>query len=167
MKIKKLETFTKHFVSFVKLTTDTGAEGYGQTSTYHADITAQIFHKQVAPWALGQSCDNLIDIENLEKLILEKEHKFPGSYILRAMAGLDTAWWDMKGKLEKKPVVSLINGNPGKLRVYASSMKREITPQDEADRFKRLEDKNGINAFKFRIGSECGRDIDEWPGRSE
>ena len=164
MKIKKLETFTKPFVSFVKITDDNENFGYGQMSTYHADITAQIFHKQVAPWVLGKSWHNFDDILNL---ILEREHKFPGSYILRAIAGLDTALWDMKGRIENKAVVSLIGGSPGKLRVYGSSMKRDITPQAEADRFKKLEDEKGINAFKFRIGAECGRGEDEWPGRSE
>jgi L-alanine-DL-glutamate epimerase-like enolase superfamily enzyme len=164
VKIKKIETFTKPFISFVKITTDTGDIGYGQMSTYHADITAQIFHKQVAPWVLGKQCD---DFEDLENLILEKEHKFPGSYLLRAISGLDTALWDMKGRLENKPVVSLLGGKPGKLRVYGSSMKRDITPQDEADRFMKLQDKYGFNAFKYRIGAECGRGIDEWSGRSE
>jgi len=53
MKIACLETFASEFVCFVRLTTDTGAVGWGQTSTYNADITATIFHRQVAPWALG------------------------------------------------------------------------------------------------------------------
>ena len=164
MKIKKLETFTKPFVSFVKVTDTENNTGYGQMSTYHADITSQIFHKQVAPWVLGKSCHDFEDIENL---VMEKEHKFPGSYVLRAIAGLDTALWDMKGKIEEKSVVSLIGGSPGKLRVYGSSMKRDITPIQEAERFKKLQDTLGINAFKFRLGSECGRGKDEWPGRSE
>ena len=164
MKIKKLETFTKPYVSFVKVTDEENNTGYGQMSTYHADITAQIFHKQVAPWVLGKSWHNFEDIENF---IMEKEHKFPGSYVLRAIAGLDTALWDMRGKIEDKPVVSLIGGSPGKLRVYGSSMKRDITPIEEAERFKKLEASLGINAFKFRIGAECGRGEDEWPGRSE
>ena len=103
MKIKKLETFTKPFVSFVKVTLEDGSTGMGQMSTYHADITAQIFHKQVCPWILGK---NYEDFEDIENLILEKEHKFPGSYLLRAIAGLDTALWDLKGKLKKLPVVS-------------------------------------------------------------
>jgi len=164
MKINKLETFTKPFVSFVKITNDNGDEGYGQMSTYHSNITAQIFHKQVAPWVLGKTYD---DFDDLENLILEKEHKFPGSYLLRAIAGLDTALWDLKGKIENKPVVSLLGGTSGKLRVYGSSMKRDIKPQDEADRLKKLQDTHGIDAFKFRVGAECGRGIDEWPGRSE
>ena len=163
MKIVKLETFTKPYVSFVKITVEDGSIGYGQMSTYHADITTQIFHKQVAPWVLGKE---YFDFDDLEDFIFEREHKFPGSYLLRAIAGLDTALWDLKGKIEGKPVVSLIGGSPGNLRIYGSSMKRDITPNDEANRFKKLFDEKGVNAFKFRVGSECGRGVDEWEGRT-
>ena len=45
--------------------------------------------------------------------------------------------------------------------------KRDITPQAEAERLKALRDRHGYDAFKFRIAAECGRDIDEWPGRTE
>ena len=38
-------------------------------------------------------------------------------------------------------------------------MKRDITPDDEANRFKKLFDEKGVNAFKFRVGSECGRGL--------
>jgi L-alanine-DL-glutamate epimerase-like enolase superfamily enzyme len=164
MKIKALETFTNAFVGFVRVTTDSGAEGWGQVSTYNADITCEIFHRQIAPHALGADA---LDFEDLLVRIAEREHKYPGSYLRRAMAGLDTALWDLKGKLAEQPVVSLIGGKPGKLRAYASSMKRDITPQDEANRFVRLRDTFGFDAFKFRIGAECGRDVDEWPGRTE
>ncbi len=164
MKIKKLETFTKPFVSFVKTTLEDGSVGFGQMSTYHADITVQIFHKQVAPWILNKSWEDFNDIENL---VLEKEHKFPGSYLLRAIAGLDTSLWDLKGKMQNQPVTSLIGGKPGTLKVYGSSMKRDISAIDEADRFKKLYQKKGIDAFKFRIGAECGRGLDEWEGRTQ
>ena len=164
MKIKKLETFTKPYVSFLKTTLEDGSQGFGQMSTYNADITAQIFHKQVAPWVLNKSWEDFNDIENL---VLEKEHKFPGSYLLRAIAGLDTSLWDLKGKLEKKSVTELIGGNTGSLKVYGSSMKRDISASDEAERFKKLFQEKGINAFKFRIGAECGRGLDEWEGRTE
>ena len=164
MKIKKLETFTKPFVSFVKTTLEDGSVGFGQMSTYHADITVQIFHKQVAPWILNKSWEDFNDIENL---VLEKEHKFPGSYLLRAIAGLDTSLWDLKGKKQNQPVTSLIGGKPGVLKVYGSSMKRDISAIDEAERFKKLYQEKGIDAFKFRIGAECGRGLDEWEGRTQ
>ena len=46
-------------------------------------------------------------------------------------------------------------------------MKRDITPKDEAERLTRLCDQYGFDAVKFRIGAECGNDIDEWDGRTE
>ncbi len=162
--ITKLETFTNEFVCFVRATADSGAVGWGQTSTYNADITATIFHRQIAPWALGRDA---LDIPLLIDLIERREHKYPGSYRCRALAGLDTALWDLRGRLEGKPVVELLGGKPRALRAYASSMKRDITPQAEAARFLRLRDEQGFDAFKWRVAAECGRDVDEWPGRTE
>jgi len=164
MKITRLESFAKQEVAFVRVTADTGDQGWGQTSTYNADITAQVLHRQVAPYALGADA---LDIESLVSLIPEREHKFPGSYLRRALAGLDTALWDLRGKLENKSVCELLGGEPRALRAYASSMKRVITPEDEAQRIARLRDDYGFDACKFRVGTECGHDIDEWPGRSE
>ena len=164
MKIKKIESFSTEFVGFVRVTADDGSEGWGQVSTYNADITVQVLHRQVAPHAIGW---DPLDIEGIIALVPEREHKFPGSYLRRAMAGLDTALWDLRGKLEEKPVTSLIGGAPGKIRAYASSMKRDITPKDEGVRLARLRDAKGFDAFKFRVGEECAHDVDAWPGRTE
>lgn len=164
MIIKRIETFCTQFVGFVRVTTEDGAQGWGQVSTYNADISAAVLHRQVAPWALGSSIDSL---DELLDVIAEREYKFPGSYLCRAMAGLDTAVWDLRGRQAGRSVCELLGGTPGPLRAYASSMKRDITPADEAERFLRLRDDFGFDAFKFRVGAECGHDIDEWPGRTE
>lgn len=164
LRISNLETFTDDFVCFVRVTAEDGAFGWGQCATYNADITAQVFHRQIAPWALGQDCG---DIDGLVARIERKEHKFPGSYRCRALAGLDTALWDLRGRREGRPVVELLGGRTARLRAYASSMKRDITPADEAARLCRLRDTLGFTAFKWRVGAECGQDADEWPGRTE
>ncbi len=164
MKIRKLETFANEFVCFVRVTSDSGDVGWGQTSTYNADITATIFHRQIAPWALGADAT---DIDGLVRLIEEREHKYPGSYRCRALAGLDTALWDLRGRVAGKPVVELLGGRPRPLRAYASSMQRDITPEAEAERLLRLRDAKGFDAFKWRVAAECGRDVDQWPGRTE
>ena len=165
MRIKSLETFCNQYVGFVRVTTDDGHQGWGQVSTYNADITCDIFHRQVAKWSLGADA---LDIEKLVALIPEREHKFPGSYLMRAITGLDTALWDMRGKLEGKSVCELLGGKPRPFPAYASSMKRgEITPEAEAERLKRLQGEYGYKAFKFRVGKECGHDEDEWPGRTD
>lgn len=164
MKIKRIETFANRFVGFVRITAEDGAQGIGQVSTYQSDITSTVLHRQVAPYVLGVEFE---DIDALTDKVIEREHKFPGSYMKRALGGLDTAIWDLRGKAAGLPVVSLLGGTPGRLRTYASSMKRDITPAAEAERFRRLRDEFGFDAFKFRIAAEYGHDVDEWPGRTE
>ncbi|MEI4195281.1 mandelate racemase/muconate lactonizing enzyme family protein [Roseovarius sp. E0-M6] len=164
MKLISIETFANEFVGFVRVTAEDGSQGWGQVSTYHSDITAQVLHRQVAPWVLGQ---DTTDLDDLLDIVTEREHKFPGSYLRRALAGLDTAIWDMRGKQAGKPVAELIGGSAGTIRAYASSMKRDITPADEAARMQRLRDRFGFDAFKVRAGAEVGRNRDEWPGRTE
>lgn len=165
MKINSIETFSNSDLAFVRVTAENGATGWGQIAPYHADISALVLHRQVAPWALGFAING--DLDDLMETIGEREHKFPGSHLRRAMGGVDTAIWDLRGKLAGKPVVELLGGKPIALRAYASSMKRDITPEDEAERFRRLRGEYGFDAFKFRVGAEVGRDHDEWPGRTE
>ena len=61
----------------------------------------------------------------------------------------------------------LLGGEPRDIPVYGSSMRRDISPQDEADRLLRLRDAKGMRAFKVRLGKVCGHNQDEWPGRTE
>jgi L-alanine-DL-glutamate epimerase-like enolase superfamily enzyme len=163
-RIASLETFHDEFVCFVRVTAEDGAAGWGQTSPYNADITAEVFHRQIAPWALGAASD---DIGGLVDLIERREQKYPGSYRCRAMAGLDTALWDLAGRQAGKPVAALLGGTPRPIRAYASSMRRDIAPEAEAERLSRLCGEKGFTAAKWRIGAECGQDADEWPGRTE
>jgi L-alanine-DL-glutamate epimerase-like enolase superfamily enzyme len=118
----------------------------------------------VAPYALGA---DIFLIDELIDRVEEKEHKFPASYLKRAMAGVDTALWALHGKRERRPVIELLGGKLGRLRCYASSMKRDITPEEETQRFRRLRDQHGFDAFTFRVGAEFGRDVDKWRGRTE
>ena len=162
--ITSIESFSNHFVCLVRVTAGDGAQGWGQTAPYHADITAKILHRQVAPHALGEDAD---DIGGLVAMIPEREHKFPGSHLYRAIGGLETALWDMRGKRAGVSVCELLGGAPRPYPVYASSMRRDIQPDDEAERFVRLREESGYSAFKFRIGKENGHDQDEWPGRTD
>jgi len=159
-----LETFTRKDLSFVKLITDDGAQGMGQISPYDADISALVFHRLIAPVALGA---DPMDLDGLVDLIMEETYKYPGSFVCRALAGLDTAIWDMRGKLEGKSVCELLGSKPCALTPYGSSMSREITPKDEAARLVRLRDEYGYRSFKIRIGKINGHDEDEWQGRTE
>lgn len=163
-RIARIETFTTPLVGFVRVTTRDGAIGWGQVSPYNSDITCQVLHRSVAPWALGRGMGALEDIVAQVPL---REHKYPGTYLCRALAGFETAAWDWRGRSLDLPVASLLGGDPGPIRAYASSMRRDITPADEARRMQELRDRHGFDAFKVRVGAECGHDRDEWDGRTE
>ena len=164
MKIVAVESFGLPEVALVRVRTDEGAEGWGQVAPYQADTTVEVLHRQIAPLALGR---DPLSVDELVDEIPEREHKFRGSHLYRALAGLDTALWDLRGKLQSRSVRDLLGGTATDVSAYASSMRRDITPEDEVERLVRRRDEHGFTAFKIRIGTECGHDEDEWPGRTE
>jgi L-alanine-DL-glutamate epimerase-like enolase superfamily enzyme len=164
LQIQKIETFTRGYLSVVRITADDGSEGYGQISPYDADISATVLHRKIAghwlgkdPAALAEICDRCI----------EANYKFPWSYVCRALTGVETAAWDLLGKRAGKPVYELLGGKSRPLPVYGSSMSRTITPEEEASRLLKLHQERGFRAFKIRVGKQTGRDEDQWPGRTE
>lgn len=164
MKITSIESFARREVALVRIRTESGEEGWGQTSPFNADFTAQVLHRMVAPLVLGTEIE---DHGSLDQRVLEGTYKFPGSFVCRALTAVDTAIWDLLAKRAGKSVCELMGGKPGPVRAYGSSMQRGIKPRDEAERLRRLRDEKGFTAFKIRIGSVCGHDQDQWPGRTE
>ncbi len=169
MKIARIETFLKNDVPVCRVTTDTGEVGTGQCSTFGGAVTVKTLHEMVAPLVLGR---DPLKIEALTDRVIDRTMKFPGTFVRRALSGIDTALWDLKGKLFGRSVAQLLGG-PVRERVpmYASSMQRQITPEDEAARLKRLVREQGFGAVKVRIGAgpgaPMGSDSDAWPGRTE
>jgi L-alanine-DL-glutamate epimerase-like enolase superfamily enzyme len=162
--ITKVESWTHGQYGIVRITTDEGREGYGQLSSFEPDITALVLHRQVARHVLGRDpalLDTLVD------RVIDANMKFPWSYVCRALAGVDTAIWDLYGKIKGKPVCELVGGKTEPFPVYGSSMRRDISPEDEAARLVKLRDQRGFKAFKVRLGLPTGHDGDAAPGRTE
>ncbi len=165
LKISRIETFTKgNNLGMVKITTHDGSTGWGQISTWNADISAVVLHRQVAHHALGNDPAHVFEIADR---CIYANLKYPWSYVCRATSGIETAIWDLLGKLQGKSVCELLGGKPRPFPIYGSSMSRSISPKDEAARMINLRDEKGIAAFKFRIAKEGGRDVDAWEGRTE
>jgi L-alanine-DL-glutamate epimerase-like enolase superfamily enzyme len=165
LKIRSIETFTRgSLVSFVRIRTDDGAEGWGQISTYDADISAMVLHRKLARLVLGA---DPASYEAIADRCIEANYKYPWSFVCRALSGVDTAIWDLLAKRAGVSVCALLGGKPRPIPVYGSSMSRTITPADEARRLVRLRDEKGYRAFKVRVGKVNGHDQDQWEGRTE
>ncbi len=163
-RIRSIETFSKPDIALVRVTLDTGEQGWGQISTYNADIAATILHRNLARLVTGQdpaAIDAIVD------RCIERNLKYPWSYVNRALGGIDTALWDLYGKIREKPVCELLGGSRKPVMIYGSSMSRTTTPGEEVERMSILRDELGITAFKYRIGTEAGHNRDAWENRTE
>ncbi|MFJ4922541.1 mandelate racemase/muconate lactonizing enzyme family protein [Streptomyces sp. NPDC088725] len=165
MRITGIETLLRGQVALVRVRTDDGVEGIGQTAPYQAENTVRVLHSMVAPLFLGR---DPWDVEALVDECLRTHYKFPSSFLHRALAGVDTALWDVLGRAAGQPVSKLLGGHARtSVPMYASSMRRDITPQAEADRLQQLVAEQGFGAVKIRVGEAMGRDADAAPGRTE
>lgn len=163
MKIERIESYNKDDVCVVKLTSTDGTVGFGQTAPYESDITQMVLHRQVAPLALGSDDDDF----TLYKRILRTLHKHSGTYVCRAVAGIDTAMWDLKGKRENKSVTKLLNGTRSEINMYYSSMARDCPIEWELERIERLHAERGYLAYKLHVGKWNSEGEDYWQGRTE
>ena len=162
--IKRIETFHQRHLCVVRITTEDGMVGWGQTAHMNADITAAILHRMLAPLVLGRDSR---DVEAISDLCVESTYKFYGSHICRAAAGIDTALWDIRAKRAGKSVAALLGSTKTHVDVYGSSMDKTLTPAQEARRMRDLRESKGFRAFKLHIASGVGRDQDVYPGRTE
>jgi L-alanine-DL-glutamate epimerase-like enolase superfamily enzyme len=162
--VKSIETFQREQLALVRITASDGKIGWGQIAPYEADISTEVLHRLIARLVIGR---DISEIDAINDAVIDAQLKFPWSFLCRALAGVDTALWDLYGQITGKPVAVLLGGSVRPLPAYGSSMRRDISPADEATRLAKLRDELGCKAFKIRLGTPGGRNRDAAPGRSE
>jgi len=94
--------------TLVKVTTESGLEGWGEVQAPVApEVAATLIETLLGPMLLGE---DPIDVERLWDRMYESMNvrgHYQG-FMIDAMAGLDIALWDLKGKILDAPVSSLI-----------------------------------------------------------
>src|SRR6476659_559458 len=107
LSITRIETWTQGSFGLAQITTHDGRQGVGQLSSFEPDISATVLHRQVAPHVLG---GDPAHIDALVDRVIDANMKFPWTYVCRALSGIDTAIWDLYGKIKSKPVCVLLGG---------------------------------------------------------
>ncbi|HEY9292090.1 MAG TPA: mandelate racemase/muconate lactonizing enzyme family protein [Microlunatus sp.] len=165
MKIISISSYQQNDqLALVRVRTDDGAEGWGQTSAYLADQSVPAIHDQLSRYFLGR---DPWDLPALVDECVRTDYKFYGTVMFRALCGIETAIWDLLGKVVERPVYQLLGGTVrSTIGVYGSSMRRDITPEAEAERLSGLVSSGRFTDFKIRVGAVMGRDADAAPGRT-
>jgi L-alanine-DL-glutamate epimerase-like enolase superfamily enzyme len=117
--IKSLETFVFKNATFVKITSSEGISGWGEADHDYPKLTSAVIEEICKPI--------LIDHDPFNSEYLWHQMYFKGEdagntgLLPGAIAGVDNALWDLKGKLLNMPVYKLSGGfYKEKVRVYGS-----------------------------------------------
>ncbi len=168
LRLPKIEerTDSSQEALLVKITTDAGIVGWGEVDSSplvtKAIIEAPYSHTLASGLKHLLVGEDPLDIARLWNKMYENTlYVGRSGAVIHAMAGIDLALWDIKGKALDQPVHKLLGGGfKEKLRVYASNM-FQFTPAATADRARSAVDK-GFSAVKFGwepFGADVATDI--------
>ena len=144
-------------LAFVKVETDAGICGYGESSIGQFEYAIMGMFKSLEPKLIGR------DPRDIEKIWhdLNRDSFWRGGPVLSsALSGIDMALWDIKGKLLDVPVWQLLGGKyRDKVLCYANAwFVGAKTPEEFATKAKTAVD-SGWKALKWDPFGSSYRDI--------
>lgn len=150
MKIKKLELFkVPPRWLFLKISTDEGISGWGEPVVEGRADTVEAAVNEMKEYLVGK---NPMQIEDIWQTLYRGGFYRGGPVLMSAIAGVDQALWDIKGKYLDQPVYELLGGKVrDKVRVY--SWIGGDRPANVADEAKKRQEA-GFTAIKMNGTSE-------------
>ncbi|GAA6186605.1 D-mannonate dehydratase ManD [Aliiglaciecola sp. NS0011-25] len=128
MKIKEIKVFVcnpgRNFVT-VKITTDAGIYGVGDATLNGREMAVVSYlEEHVAPCLIGR---NAHDIEDIWQYLYKGVYWRKGAVNMAAIAAIDMALWDIKGKAAGLPVYQLLGGKSRQaVTLYAHASGEDI-----------------------------------------
>jgi len=150
----------------VKVSTDAGIVGWGEVdgcpAVAKAVIEAPFSHNLVTGLSDILIGEDPMDVARLWRAMYERTLYYGREgAVIQAMAGVDLALWDVKGKALRQPVHQLLGGaHRDRIRAYASNM-FQFTPEATAERARKAVDQ-GFTAVKFGwepFGKDAAADV--------
>lgn len=106
MKIETIETFVCHNFMFVRITTDTGLQGVGESTFFSYQEAAASIARSLGDQLIGE---DPLRVEH-HWLRLYRTNSMRGMGIGAAISAIDIALWDIRGKHLQAPVWQLLGG---------------------------------------------------------
>ena len=132
---------------FIWVHTDEGLTGIGECFRRQPAVTKTLIDDHLAPAIVGR--DPLETGRRFDDMMRAGSAVEMGGAIFCAIAGLDIALWDIKGKAFGVPIYDLLGGaTRDRIPVYASSMRRDLTPAAEGRRAASLVEQ-GYRGYKL------------------
>ena len=155
MKIAKVEQFfPRPRIRFVKVTTDDGLVGWGETTLEGKPKSTSSAVEELADYLIGK---DPLRIEHHWQHIYRSAFFRGGPILMTALSGLDQALWDIAGKHYGVPVYELLGGPVrDRIRVYAHWGIHDLSDEGLDEAKKRLNwlQKSNYTAFKTGPGGK-------------
>ena len=118
MKITKISTYlVRPRWCFVEIETDAGLSGWGEPVIEGKAATVRACVEEMEDYLLGQ---DPMRIEDIWQTLYRGGFYRGGPILMSAIAGIDQALWDIKGKWYQAPVYDLMGGRcRDRMRVYS------------------------------------------------
>ncbi|MBI5493792.1 MAG: mandelate racemase/muconate lactonizing enzyme family protein [Deltaproteobacteria bacterium] len=129
---------TENRFTLARVTTASGLQGW--TAGAALGREREGLGSLLGPYLLGERAD---DIPSIRQRIREM------GYLGMRVGWLEPACWDVVGKARGKPVYELLGGQPGKVRLYASTGEVKQAPERIREVEARLAE--GFTAVKLRV----------------
>lgn len=155
MKIASVEQFfPRHRTRLVRVTTDTGIEGWGESTLEGKPESVEGAVRELADYLLGK---DPLRIEHHWQHMYRSAFFRGGAILMTALSALDQALWDIAGKHYDVPVYKLLGGAVrDRIRVYAHWGIGNLSEETRAAARKRLDmlQESGYTAFKTGPGGK-------------
>ncbi len=155
MKIARIDQFfPRPRTRLVKITTDNGLVGWGETTLEGKPRSVHAAVEELADYLIGK---DPLRIEHHWQHIYRSAFFRGGNVLMTALSGLDQALWDIAGKFYNAPAYALMGGAVrDRIRVYAHWGIRDTTDEGLAASKARLEklQKSGYTAYKGGPGGK-------------
>jgi galactonate dehydratase len=156
MKIARIDQFfPRRRTRLVRITTDTGLVGWGETTLEGKPKSTHAAVEELAEYLIGK---DPLRIEHHWQQIYRSAFFRGGNVLMSALSGIDQALWDIAGKHYGVPAYQLLGGAVrDRIRVYAHWGIGNMTDEGKArakDRLDMLREKGGYTAFKSGPGGK-------------
>src|SRR5919201_3456693 len=154
MKIVRVEQFFPRVrTRLVKITTDSGLIGWGETTLEGKPLSTVAAVEELADYLVGK---DPLRIEHHWQHIYRSAFFRGGNVLMTALSGIDQALWDIAGKHFGVPAHQLLGGAVrDRIRVYAHWGIGSMTDEGLArarERLEMLQKQGGYKAFKTGPG---------------
>lgn len=166
VRIARIEALRHEGHVFIRTVSTDGAEGVCLTN--ERDYLIPLMKDRLVPFFVGKDARDLETLVDLVYRRHESNYKLSGLAFFNPLGWIEISILDMLGRVAGKPIAELLGGiRRREVDVYLSSTQRNVTPEQEAERFAARLAETGARAVKFKVGGRMSRNADETPRRTE